>query len=459
VIKLSQEEFDILIINAHILTVDKDMNTIQRGFVLINNTKIVDLGSMDKFHSAYGNKLDVKEEIDALGDLILPGFINAHSHFAMTLFRGLADDLPLMEWLNSYIWPIEAKLKPEDCFIGTQLAAIEMIQGGTTSACDMYFYEEKSLDALEAIGFRGILGYGMIDLNKQEKREIEVKKTLKFLDYVNKNSKVCSAIISPHAPNTCSDELLLEAKQLSEKHNLPLQIHLSETESEVKDVKKNKKYSPVEYLEKLDFLSNKLVAAHCVWLTDEECKILQKYHVNIAHNPTSNLKLGSGLFRYAELSKLGVNIALGTDGAASNNNLSMLQEIRMASCLHKGINLNPELLPSQDALKMATINGAKSFGLESTIGSLEIGKKADLIIIDTKTPNVWPPHNPYSLIAYSAYDTNVKTTIIDGKIVMRNRLFLGIDVNSVLIKAKDSITSLLDQNNLKQFKEKQKYLQ
>ncbi|MBN1328529.1 MAG: amidohydrolase [Candidatus Heimdallarchaeota archaeon] len=455
---MSQEEFDILITNAHILTINKDMNTIRYGFILIKDTLIVDLGSMEQFQSIYGNKVDAKEEIDANGDLVLPGFVNAHGHFAMTLFRGLADDLPLMDWLKDYIWPIEAELKPDDCFIGTQLAAIEMIQSGTTSACDMYFFEEKSLDALEAIGFRGILGYGMLDFNDPEKRAIEVKNTLNFLDYVKKNGILCSAIISPHAPNTCSNELLLEAKQLAEKHNLPLQIHLSETESEVKEVKKNKKYSPIEYLEKLDFLTKKLVAAHCVWLTDEECKILQKYQVNIAHNPTSNLKLGSGLFRYAELSKLGINIALGTDGAASNNNLSMLQEIRLASYLHKGINLNPEILPAQEALKMATVYGAKAFGLESIIGTLEIGKKADIIMLDTKTPNVWPPHNPYSLIAYCAIDSNVKTTIINGKIVMRNRSFLEIDVNLVLNKAKNSIASLLNQNNLKQHKEKQKYL-
>lgn len=456
---LSTSEFDISIFNAHILTMNNELTTYKRGYILIKDSNIVDIGFMDKFHSTYGNKLDVKQEIDAKGDLVLPGFINSHGHLAMTLFRGIADDIPLENWLRNYIWPIEAILTSDDCFIGSQLAAIEMIQGGTTTACDMYFYEDRTLDALEEIGFRGVLGYGMIDLSNKEKTEKELTETIHLLDYIKRNSKICSAIISPHAPNTCSDELLLRAKELAEKENLPLQIHLAETETEVKEFQNEKKYSPVQYLEKIGFLSNNLVAAHCIWLTKKDAKILQEKKVNIAHNPSSNLKLGSGIFNYKMLSNFGINIALGTDGAASNNNLSILQELRLASYLQKGINTNPEILPAEQALKMATINGSKALGLEKQIGSIEIGKKADIIIIDTKTTNVWPPHNPYSLIAYCANDSNIRTTIINGKIIMKERQILTIDLKEVMAKAKEAISNLIEKSDIGHFKNKLKYLQ
>jgi 5-methylthioadenosine/S-adenosylhomocysteine deaminase len=414
---------------------------------------------MDKFHSKYGNKIDVKEEIDAKGDLVLPGFVNSHGHLAMTLFRGIADDIPLYKWLREYIWPIEEKLTEKDCYLGSQLAAIEMIQSGTTTACDMYFNEEQTLDALEMIGFRGVLGYGMIDLGNVERKEKELKKTIQFINYAKKHAKLCSIIVSPHAPNTCSDELLIQAKELAEKNNLPIQIHLAETENEVKEFQEKRNCSPVKHLDNIGFLSNNLLASHCVWLSKEDFKLLHEKKVNIAHNPTSNLKLGSGIFNYAKLSQLDVNIALGTDGAASNNNLSMFGEIRIASYLQKGINTNPEILPAHEALKMATVNGAQALGLKSQIGSLEKEKKADVIIIDTKSPNVWPPHNPYALIAYCAIDSNVLTTIIDGKMVMKNRQMLTINYKKVLSEVKESLISLISEADLQQFKNNLKFLQ
>jgi len=456
---LSSSEIDIAIFNAYILTIDNRMTVFNRGYLLIKESKIIDIGPMDNFHSKYGNSLDIKQEIEANGDIVLPGFVNAHGHFAMTLFRGIADDLPLMKWLQDYIWPIENKMTPKDCFIGTQLAAIEMIQGGTTSACDMYFNEDKSLDALEEIGFRGILGHGMLDFGNPDKGKQEVASVKKFIEYAKRKAKICSLIISPHASNTCSDELLLEAKQMAEKNKLPLQIHLSETQSEVAEVKKSKNCSPVEHLDKIGFLDSNLVAAHCVWLSDNDCKILQKHQVSISHNPSSNLKLGSGIFRFKDLSILGINIALGTDGAASNNNLSMLQELRLASYLHKGININPEILPAKDAIRMATINGAKALGQESNVGSLEIGKRADIIIVDTKTPNVWPPHDPYSLITFCAQDANIRTTIIDGRIVMQDWLLTTINTKKIMTNAKEAITRLINEADLKQFNDKQIFLQ
>lgn len=455
---MSHSEADILIFNAHILTINNKMESFRRGYIIIKNSEIIDIGSMDEFHANYNKKIDVKEEIDAKGDLVFPGFVNAHGHFAMTLFRGIADDLPLMKWLKEYIWPIEAKLQKQDCYVGTQLAAIEMIQGGTTTACDMYFNEDQSLKALEEIGFRGVLGHGMIDFGNEKKGKQEISEAKKFIELV-KNAKLCSVIVSPHATNTCSDELLIAAKKLADENKLPLQIHLAETKDEVDEVKKKKNCTPTKHLNNLGFLCENLVAGHCVWLNAEDIKLLKEKNVKISHNPSSNLKLGSGIFNYQDLAKSEITIALGTDGASSNNNLSMIEELRLASLLHKGVNTNPEILPASEAIRMATINGAKALGLENEIGSLEIGKKADLVILNTRMSNVWPPHDPYSLIAYCANDSNVKTTIINGQIVLKDRQLMTIDSGEVLSSAKESLVQIMNRANLKQYNKKKKYLQ
>jgi len=455
---MGSSEFDLIIKNAHILTMNEKLDRYSCGFILVKDSKIVDLGPMKKLKTLEYKDLDSKETIDAKNQIVIPGMVNAHGHFAMTLFRGIADDLPLMKWLEDYIWPIEAKLSPDDCYVGVQLAAIEMIQGGTTAACDMYFNEKRTLDALEEIGFRGVLGYGLLDFNNEEKRNSELKTALDLLDYINTNGKLCSPIISPHAPYTCSSELLIQAKELANKNNLPLQIHLAETEKEVKDFEATHKKTPTQHLYDIDFLNEKLVAAHCVWLTQNDMKLLNEKDVKIAHNPSSNMKLGSGVLNYQQLTENNLTIALGTDGASSNNNLSMLGELRLASLIHKGVNANPQLLPASEALQLATINGAKALSLTQDVGSLEVGKKADLVILDINTPNTWPPHNPYSLIVYAATDYNVKTTIINGKIVMKDREFLTIDVAKVMTNAKESLENVLDKAKLPQFTDKIKYL-
>jgi 5-methylthioadenosine/S-adenosylhomocysteine deaminase len=438
---------------------NEKMDRFSNGFILIKDSKIIDLGTMKKLKTQDYKNLEAKETINAKNHIVFPGMINAHGHFAMTLFRGLADDLPLKKWLEEYIWPIEANLSPDDCFIGTQLAAIEMIQGGTTAACDMYFNENRTLDALEEIGFRGILGYGLLDFNNEEKRAGEFETAKNLLNYIDKNGKLCTPIISPHAPYTCSPELLIQAKEMAKKNNLPLQIHLAETEKEVKDFESTHKKSPTQYLYDIDFLNEKLVAAHCVWLNQNDMKLLKEKEVKIAHNPSSNMKLGSGVLKYQQLVDNNITIALGTDGASSNNNLSMFGELRLASLLHKGVNTNPQILPASEALQLATINGAKALSQAQNIGSLEIGKKADIAILDFNAPNTWPPHNPYSLIAYAATDYNVKTTIINGEIVMKDRQLLTIDVTNVLTQAKESLEQILDKAKLPQYIDKKTFLE
>lgn len=455
---MATTDFDILIKNAQVVTMNTKMDYYNKGFIVIKNSKIVDLGSMETFQKEYGNKIDYKEEIDAQNNIIIPGFVNSHGHFAMTLFRGIADDLPLKDWLNNYIWPIEANLQENDCYIGTKLAAIEMIQGGTTSACDMYFNEPKILAALEEIGFRGVLGHGMLDFGDEEKRFQEISETKKLIDLIKEKAKLCTPIISPHAPNTCSKEMLFAAKKLSDEHQLPLQIHLAETKNEFDEIKSKYNVTPTKFLDDLEFLCDQLVVAHSIWLEKKDYQLLAKNNVKVAHNPTSNLKLGSGILDYNSCKENKITLALGTDGASSNNNLSMIQELRLASLVHKGVNTNPEILPASEALKMATINGATALGLAQDIGSLEVNKKADLAIIDIKSPNLWPPHNPYSLIAYSACDYNVVSTIVNGQFVMRNRQFLTIDVQEVLSEARETIVRLIDKSKLSQFNEKLKYL-
>ena len=455
---MSNSENDLLISNAQILTMNDSMDIYNDGFILIKDAKIVDLGSMEQLELKYGKKVAVKEEFDARNKILFPGFVNSHGHFAMTLFRGIADDLPLKEWLNDYIWPIEGSLQGKDCLVGTKLAAIEMIQGGTTSACDMYFHEDQNLEALEEIGFRGILGHGMLDFGNEEKRAQEIVETEKLIKLIENKGKLCTPIISPHAPNTCSEDILLAAKNLSDEHGLPLQIHLAETKNEFNEIKTKHKTTPTKFLSDIGFLCDQLVVAHSIWLEKEDYKLLAENDVKVAHNPTSNLKLGSGILDYNTYLTNNITLALGTDGASSNNNLSMLREIRLASLIHKGVNRNPILLSAHEALKMATINGASALGLSQDIGSLEINKIADFAIIDKKASNIWPPHNPYSLIAYSANDYNVTSTIINGQFVMKDRQLLTVDVQTVLEEAKEVITQLIDKSNLEQFKDKIKYL-
>jgi 5-methylthioadenosine/S-adenosylhomocysteine deaminase len=437
-------EFDIAILNGQLITMNEHREIINNGFLLIKDDKIASLGTMKEWQNSVKNKSDCKTVIDAEGQLVLPGFINAHGHLPMSLLRGVADDLPLEKWLQDYIWPIEAELQEGDCYIGSKLAALEMIKGGTTCACDMYFYEEETLQALEEIGFRGILGYGMIDLGDEEKGEKELKETEKFIKTCLNKGTLCQPIVSPHAVNTCSDDLLLASKRLAEKYDLNVQIHLAETQKEVAEIKKFKGNLPVKHLTKIDFFGPRVVAAHGVYLEEPECQLLKELDVSIAHNPKSNLKLGSGIINYPRLRKYQINVALGTDGAASNNNLSMIEELRTASLLQKGVRQQPMMLPAEKAIALATINGAKAFGLEKRLGSLIPGKQADIILISYRTPHTLPKHNPYATITYATRDENVQSVIINGKIVMKDRKVLPIDEMKLFQEAQKKRKELLE---------------
>ncbi len=367
-------------------------------------------------------KIDVEADylIDGKNKAALPGLINTHSHAAMALLRSYADDLKLHDWLQKHIWPLEAKLTPEDIYWGAKLACLEMIKIGTTCFSDMYWNSFSTARAVEEMGLRAVVSPSFLDLGDDEKWEKflnEGKEAIKKMRELN-----CERIIpalGPHALYTVSKEHLEFIRKWSEKENLLINFHLSETEKEVKDCLKTKGKRPVEYLEEIGFLSEKLISAHSIWVSDKEIEILAKNKVKIAHNPTSNMKLSSGVLPYQKMKKANLIISLGTDSVASNNNLDMFEEMKFAALLQKSFYKEPTIMPVQEAFELATKNGALALGLNT--GEIKEGKLADIILINLKKPELTPHHNLISNLVYSANGSCVSETICNGKILMQNR--------------------------------------
>ena len=382
--------------------------------------------------------------IDAEGKILLPGLVNTHTHLSMTLFRGVADDLSLDTWLNDHIWPLEANLNGDYCYTGALLGAVEMIKSGTTTFSDMYFYMEDVARAVDEAGLRAVLGYGMIDFGDAERRKDELKANMDL--YKSCNGMADGRItvsLTPHSPYTASEELLLKARELADENNMLIHIHVSETQKEIEDSIADKGLRPFEYLDKIGFLGPDVIAAHSVWLSEEEIEIIKKHDVKVSHNPCSNMKLASGVAPVAELLENDVCVSIGTDGASSNNNLDLIEELKTASLLQKVTTLNPESLSSDEAVRMATISGAQALGLADEIGSIEVGKKADIILIDTKTANMQPQSTSISSnVIYSANGSNVDTTICNGKILMENRKLTVLDEEEIYKKAAEAIKEL-----------------
>ncbi|MCD6189572.1 MAG: amidohydrolase family protein, partial [Thermococcus sp.] len=372
--------------------------------------------------SKVGKNLNIGADyvIDAKGKVVSPGFINSHTHSPMALLRGLADDLPLMEWLQKYVWPMERKLKPNHIYWGALLGALEMVKSGTTTFVDMYFHMEEVAEAVEKAGIRAYLSYGMVDLGDEEKRNAEIRETLKLLKFIeNLDSPRIEFLFGPHALYTCSPELLRWVREKADETGKKITIHVSETRDEVRQIKEKYGRTPVEFLDELGFLKDDVIAAHGVWLSDKEVKILAEKGVTIVHNPGSNMKLASGVMPLKKLLGAGVNVALGTDGAASNNNLDIVEEMKLAALLHKVHNLDPTVADAGAIFKMATQNGAKALGLNA--GVIKEGALADVVIFDFNKPHLRPITNVISHIVYSANGNDVETTIVDGKIVMLDR--------------------------------------
>jgi 5-methylthioadenosine/S-adenosylhomocysteine deaminase len=367
---------------------------------------------------------EAEYRIGATNLAAFPSFANAHTHAAMTLFRGYADDMPLMEWLQTKIWPNEAKLTEELVYHGSRLACLEMIKSGTTFFNDMYWHFKGTARAVKEMGLRASISAVFIDMFDKAKADEQIKlnKSLysAFKDY---DSKIQFAL-GPHAIYTVSEESLLWARDFSDKHNVKLHIHLSESEKEVKDCLKRYGVRPVEYLDKIGFLCNRVIACHAVWLSKKEVEILAKRNVSVVHNPVSNMKLAvNNVFPYELCRMHGLNICLGTDGAASNNNLSMFDTMKAAALIQKHHTNNPTALPAKECVKLATLNGFKCFDINA--GALEEGKTADLILIDLRKPELAPAHNLVSNVVYAANAGCVDTTICNGRILMQGGKFKG----------------------------------
>jgi len=427
---------DILIKDARIVTLNSSRQVIERGSVAIEGERIVAICEEFK------DKAD--KVIDARGKAVLPGLINAHTHLAMVLQRGLADDMPLMEWLSTKVWPIEQRMKDKDCKVGAQLGCLEMIKSGTTCFADQYFNMDQVARVVEESGIRGALSYGMIDNGDSKKREIEVKISQDFIkDFHCKANGRITVMLGPHSPYTCSKECLMEAKEMAKKSSLGIHIHVSESRDELKQVTEKCGKRPLEYLDSIGFLGPEVLAAHCVWINDAEISILRDRGVKPVHNPVSNMKMGVGVAPVPEMLSLGIPVALGTDGAASNNSLDMFREMKAAALLNKVHKMNPVAVPATAALEMATINGAKALSLQDKIGSIEVGKKADLIIIDMEKPHLKPMNNIVSHLIYSANGADVDTTIVDGRVLMEERKVLSLNEEKVLELAQRTSDDLI----------------
>lgn len=356
--------------------------------------------------------------IDGSGMVALPGLINTHTHLAMTLFRNYADDMKLEDWLFKKIFPLEDKLMGEDVYYGSKLGLIEMIKSGTTCFLDMYFFVEDTLKAINESKIRACISRGLTSGEGEDAKIQEVRDLYgKYNDYEGR----IKIMVGPHAVYTCSEDFLKKCLNLTKELNTRLHIHLNESKNEVEESLKAHGKSPIEWVDYLGLLEVPTIAAHCVWLNENDMNILKNKNVNVAHNPVSNLKIASGIANIYKMQKEGINVCLGTDGAASNNNLNMFKDLNIASLLSKGLNLEPVATTAYETLEMATINGAKALGLEDLIGTLEVGKEADIILIDFNKPHLKPKNNVISSLVYSAFGSDVDTVIVKGNVLMENR--------------------------------------
>jgi 5-methylthioadenosine/S-adenosylhomocysteine deaminase len=425
---------DLIIRGGTVVTMDGSRRVIENGGVAIKGGRIVavdDTADIDRKYAA-------REVINAAGKVVIPGLINGHTHVPMTLFRGIADDLDLQEWLTKYIFPAEAKNVTEDFVrVGTRLGLAEMIRSGTTTYCDMYYFEDAIADETFKAGMRGVLGETVIDFPVADNKTYEtgLAYSEKFIQKWMGNALIVPAI-APHAPYTVSEEHLKAARALSDRLRSPIVIHISETKREVDDSLKAKGASPVVYLNRIGFLNDRVIAAHMVWPTEGELGVLKKLGVGIVHNPQSNMKLASGTAPVPEMLKENLPVGLGTDGAASNNDLNLWEEMDTAAKLHKLISNDPKVVSAQDAFEMATIRGARAMHLDKEIGSIETGKRADIVIVDLDALNQTPFYNIYSDLVYATKAGDVRTVIIQGRIVMRDRRLLTLNEETIKADAR-----------------------
>jgi 5-methylthioadenosine/S-adenosylhomocysteine deaminase len=429
-----QRQVSLVITSGTVVTMDGSGRVIPNGAIAIDGSDIVAVDAADTIQRQFRGT----ETIDATGHVVLPGLVNTHTHAPMVLYRGLADDLALMEWLTNYIFPAEAKtVSPEFVRAGTRLAALEMIQSGTTTYTDMYYFEEEVARETKAAGLRGVLGQTIIQFPVADaKTPADALTRAEAFITAFKGDPLITPAVAPHAMYTLDAATLTAARALSLRHDVPTLIHLAETRDEVKGAQEQFKTSPVGYLDRLGFLGPGVLAAHAVWVSEPEIALLRSRGVGVSHNPESNMKLASGTAPVTNYLKAGVAIGLGTDGAASNNDLDMFDAMRLASLLQKVQTGDPRVVGARTALEMATIGGARALGMVSQIGSLESGKRADVIVVSMNAARQTPMYDPVSHLVYTTRGDDVRTTIVNGRVLMRDRKVLTLDEPAVLNEAR-----------------------
>jgi len=428
---------NILIEGATVLTMEGHDSVLVDGEIAIAGDRIISAGP----RGSVPGEFKADRLLDGSGMVAMPGFINCHTHAAMTLLRSYADDMPLMKWLNEKIWPLEAKLQRDDFYWGTMLCCLEMIKSGTTTFADMYFEMDQVARAVEKSGIRACLSRGMIGVAPNAQTAID--ESVSFVqEWEGKAGGRIKTMFGPHAPYTCPPEYLKRVVELAIEHNVGIHIHVAETRDEIEQIQKNYGTTPVQYLDAHGVFDVPALAAHCVHINQADIEILKRKKVGVAHCPESNMKLASGISPVTDLINSGVVVGLGTDGAASNNNLDMMEEMRSAALLQKVATGDPMVLPSFVTLKMATVGGALALGMED-VGLIKPGMKADLILVDFRRPHLYPRHDLYAHLVYAAQSADVDTVIINGEIVMEGRKVLTMDEEEVMAEAQKCAVRLV----------------
>jgi 5-methylthioadenosine/S-adenosylhomocysteine deaminase len=414
---------------------DEGLTVIKDGAIAVSGTNILEVGTSKEISKKYASEAIIMGE----GKAVFPGLINTHTHAAMVYFRGIADDLPLKEWLENHIWPAENRwLGPEFISDAIELACLEMLKGGVTTYNDMYFYEDAAGKVTKKIGMRAVLGVGILDFpSKSANTSDEYFANAESFIKNWKGDELITPCIAPHALYTCGTESLKRARRIADKYDIPIHIHLSETKWEVNEIKNRYRMTPVEYLDSLGFLDEKVLAAHCIWVEDDEIDLLAKRKVGVSHCMESNLKLASGFAPVVTMLMAGIKVTFGTDGAASNNDLNILSEMSTTAKVHKALSNNPTVLDAKTVLLMATKWSAEVLGLGDKIGSIEKGKIADIVTINLKKPHLTPMYDVYSHIVYAAMASDVDTVMVNGKVVVNNSKFCNGDEEKILAKAKE----------------------
>ena len=431
----AKERVDLLLTHGTAVTMDAQRRVLEDAAIAVSGEVIVAIGQSDQIAAGF----EAPKVIDARGALLMPGLINAHTHMAMSLFRGLAEDRSLQDWLQKFIFPAEARnVTPEFVTWSTKLSVLEMLRGGTTTAADMYYFEEEVAKALKEAGMRGVLGETIIGFPAPDNKTSAAAfaYTEKFLSHW-KNDGLITPAVAPHSIYTCSEELLKSSVALARAYHAPILMHLAEAPYEMEVSRHEHGTSPVQYLARIGVLGPDLLGAHCVWLDHADIQTLAHYGVGCSYNPSSNMKSAAGLSPAPEMLGAGVAVGIGSDGAASNNNQDMFREMDLAAKLQKFARMDPTALPAEQTVAMGTITGARALHMEKQIGSLEVGKKADVIVVQTDAPHATPMYNVYAQIVYALKDSDVRTSVINGKVVMEDRKILMMDEAAVEAKAEE----------------------